>query len=38
MSDLAATFHWSPPVMDEMSLPDLMAWRAQAASRFQSEK
>ncbi len=33
MADLAIVFHWSPDVMSEMSLAELMGWRAQAARR-----
>ncbi|HEX8301052.1 GpE family phage tail protein [Sphingomonas sp.] len=38
MADLAVVFHWQPPAMDPMSLPDLMQWRAQAERRTNSEK
>lgn len=37
MADLAVTFHWPPPVMDEMTVADLMGWRARAAKRTQPE-
>ncbi len=33
MADLAITFHWSPAVMDDMSLQDLLQWRELAAKR-----
>jgi len=33
MADVAIIFHWSPAVMDPMSLSELMAWREQAAKR-----
>lgn len=33
MADIAAVFHWPPPVMDAMSLSELMTWRAKAAER-----
>jgi hypothetical protein len=33
MADLAITFHWSPAVMDEMPLRELLDWREQAAKR-----
>lgn len=33
MADVAIIFHWSPDVMDGMSLPELMGWREQAAKR-----
>ena len=37
MADLAIVFHWQPPAMDRMSLPELMNWRALAAERSQPE-
>lgn len=33
MADLATVFHWSPTVMDQMSLSELMGWRVRAALR-----
>ncbi|MEK7454061.1 MAG: GpE family phage tail protein [Pseudomonadota bacterium] len=33
MADVAIIFHWSPDVMDPMTLPELMGWREQAAKR-----
>lgn len=33
MADIAVVFHWSPPVMDTMALPELMEWREQARLR-----
>lgn len=33
MADIAIIFHWPPQAMDEMTLSDLMNWRAQAARR-----
>ncbi|WP_413716164.1 GpE family phage tail protein [Sphingobium sp. B10D3B] len=33
MADLAITFHWSPAVMDEMSVSELLGWREHAARR-----
>lgn len=33
MADLAIVFHWSPAVMDQMSVAELMGWRARAAAR-----
>lgn len=33
MADLATVFHWSPAVMDEMAIGELMAWRERAAVR-----
>ncbi|WCM29205.1 GpE family phage tail protein [Sphingomonas sp. QA11] len=37
MADLATVFHWSPTVMDPMSVADLMDWRARAAARHNPE-
>lgn len=33
MADIAAIFHWSPDVMDGMSLGELASWREQARLR-----
>ncbi|MFA6125065.1 MAG: GpE family phage tail protein [Sphingomonas sp.] len=33
MADLATVFHWSPDVMNPMSVTELMAWRERAAVR-----
>ena len=38
MGDIAFVFHWSPAVMDEMSIADLMMWRDQAARRHNPPK
>jgi hypothetical protein len=38
MADIAIVFHWSPAVMDEMSLAELMGWRRRAAERNNPEK
>ncbi|MEG3089756.1 GpE family phage tail protein [Sphingomonas sp. PB4P5] len=38
MADLATVFHWSPAVMDPMSVNELMGWRMRAAKRSQSER
>ncbi|RQR25585.1 GpE family phage tail protein [Burkholderia sp. Bp9142] len=35
MADIALVFHWSPDVMDAMSLPDLMGWRERARVRYE---
>lgn len=35
MADIAIIFHWPPSAMDDMTLPELMGWRAQAAKRSQ---
>jgi hypothetical protein len=35
MADVAAIFHWPPDVMDAMTLPELMDWRALAVERWQ---
>lgn len=37
MADIAVVFHWGPPVMDGMSLSELMKWRARAAKRVGQE-
>lgn len=37
MADVATVFHWSPDVMDRMSLGELMAWRARAIARHNPE-
>ena len=33
MADIAVVFHWSPKVMDGMSVEELMAWRERARER-----
>jgi len=38
MADLATVFHWSPAVMDSMSIAELMGWRARAAARHQPDR
>jgi hypothetical protein len=38
MADVAVIFHWGPPVMDPMSIAELMQWRASAAKRSNPEK
>lgn len=35
MADLAAVFHWPPPVMDVMGVDELMAWHELARARAQ---
>lgn len=37
MADIAAIFHWSPAVMDEFSLQELMEWRERARERSGAE-
>jgi len=37
MADLAIVFHWSPAVMDPMSIAELMSWRERAAARHNPE-
>lgn len=37
MADLAMVFHWSPTVMDPMSLAELMDWREQARRRVERD-
>jgi hypothetical protein len=36
MADVASVFHWSPSVMDPMSLPELMGWHARAIERLKA--
>lgn len=38
MADLAIVFHWAPSDMADMSLSELMTWRAKAAKRVEPEK
>jgi len=38
MADIATVFHWSPAVMDSMSIAELMGWRDRAAKRHNPEK
>lgn len=38
MADIAFVFHWTPPVMDALSLAELIDWRARAAARHNPEK
>lgn len=38
MADLAAVFHWPPPVMDAMTLDELMMWRELARERAEVQK
>ncbi|MGF7190650.1 hypothetical protein JOE11_003701 [Robbsia andropogonis] len=33
MADIAVIFHWSPPVMDQFGLAELMCWRERARAR-----
>ncbi|WP_294266427.1 GpE family phage tail protein [uncultured Sphingomonas sp.] len=33
MADIAFVFHWPPGAMNDLSVADLMQWRAQAARR-----
>nr|WP_274389825.1 GpE family phage tail protein [Azospirillum doebereinerae] len=33
MADVAAVFHWSPAVMDDMEPSDLIRWHALARER-----
>lgn len=33
MADIAAIFHWSPPVMDGMDIIELAMWREEARLR-----
>lgn len=36
MADVAAVFHWPPPVMDEMGVADLMGWHTRAIDRLKA--
>lgn len=36
MGDIAAVFGWSPAVMDQMDVPELMSWHAIALARFKA--
>lgn len=38
MADVAAVFHWPPPVMDTMGVPELMGWHARAIERLKALK
>ena len=38
MADLAIVFHWPPAVMDQMSLHELMQWRALAIARHNPDQ
>ncbi|TPG14377.1 GpE family phage tail protein [Sphingomonas oligophenolica] len=33
MADVATVFHWSPAVMDAMSITELLGWHARALKR-----
>ncbi|VBB13940.1 MULTISPECIES: GpE family phage tail protein [Burkholderia cepacia complex] len=35
MADVATVFHWSPAVMDAMSVSELMDWRERARVRYE---
>ncbi|HIH2617681.1 GpE family phage tail protein [Burkholderia cenocepacia] len=35
MADVATVFHWSPAVMDAMSVSELMEWRERARVRYE---
>jgi len=34
MADIATVFHWTPDVMDPMSVPELLDWRKLAVDRW----
>jgi hypothetical protein len=34
MADIALVFNWTPAVMDEMSIEELMQWRERARVRY----
>lgn len=38
MADVATIFGWSPAVMDDMSVPELMAWHTRAIDRAKAQK
>lgn len=38
MADIAAVFHWTPSVMDAMSLTELSEWREHARKRCGAEE
>lgn len=38
MADIAAIFHWSPDVMADWSVRELMEWRERARIRSGAEK
>ena len=37
MADLAEAWGWGPPLMNDMSLVELVGWRAQALARRPKE-
>jgi len=37
MADIAVVFHWSPLVMSELTLSELMDWRERARVRSTTE-
>ena len=37
MADIAVIFHWTPAIMDPMSLSELAVWREQARLRSGAE-
>ena len=37
MADIALVFHWSPAVMDPMTIAELMSWRTKVAKRHNPE-
>lgn len=37
MADIAAVFHWTPEVMDPLSVTELMEWRERARERSGAE-
>ena len=38
MADLATVFGWSPSVMDDMALPELMGWHTRAIERAKAQR
>ena len=37
MADIATIFHWTPDIMDNMSLSELSEWRERARKRSGSD-
>ncbi|MEX3555742.1 MAG: GpE family phage tail protein [Burkholderia gladioli] len=37
MADVALVFNWTPPVMDVMSMAELMDWRERARVRYEAK-
>jgi hypothetical protein len=37
MADIAFVFHWSPDVMDALTIEDLALWREKARQRLKAQ-